>query len=137
MYSKEDKEAFRLKDERIAKQALLKSLIEKCDIQDVYDVTLICELADKYLQYVNGVSGNVVATKDSVDWESTAEGLNIVVPNAENIKILDLIVSEYKNQTGDNNIIPANVLTHILKYFGRYPAKQESVSKVVSSLVSQ
>ena len=134
-YSVEEKKAFREKDIRISKLALLKSIIEKSHWEVINEVNEICNLVDKYMQYVNGVSGsNIATTPDGIDWVKASKDLSLTEsPNRAEIKILDLIASEYKISKGVS-VKPADVLKLIFDRFGRYPTKQQSVSKVVSIL---
>jgi len=141
MYSKEEIKAFAEKDLRISKLAIVKSLIEKLDLEDVYEVSKVTELAEKYIDYVyeerkettkRGFAG-CVASNTKPDWGQIAVGLNLAIPNSQNIKILNQVLGEYKkaNKASAN---PNDVLVHILNTFGKYPSKQESIKTVLESL---
>ena len=126
----------------ISKLAILKSLIENCSKEDVYEVKKITELVEKYIDYVYkerkettkrgqvaGVGDNAKGTK----WEQIALGLNLAIPNSQNIKILNQVADEYKKAT-KASANPKDILVHIINTFGKYPHNPESVSKVVESL---
>ncbi len=142
-YTEKEIKSFAEKDLRISKLAITKSLIEKLDLEDVYDVQKVTELAEKYVDYIyaerndNTKRGRadceISDAKHKINWEQIAIGLNLAVPNATNIKILNQITDEYKkaNKASAN---PKSILVHILNTFGKYPVKTESVSKVVKSL---
>lgn len=154
-YSKEEIKEFKAKDLRISKLAIVKSLIEKSE--DIYDVQKITELAENYIDYIyeerrdnteyrdatkRGQVGCVAdSTEHKLNWEQLAIGLNLAIPNATNIKILNQVSDEYNkaHKASANSTVagmsPADILVHILNTFGRYPAKTESVKKIVQSLV--
>ena len=147
-YSDVDKQEFRNKDLRISKLAIVKSLIEKCSEEDVYEVERITELAEKYIDYVyeerrnkserkdatkRGQTGCVASnTKHEPNWEQVAIGLNFAIPNSQNIKILNRVADEYK-KAYKANANPKDILVHIMSAFGKYPHNPESASKIVSS----
>ena len=143
-YTKEEIKVFQDKELRIVRQAILKKLIEKCKLEDVYEVNKVTELSEKYVDYVyeerkdatkRGQTGCVAgSTEHKVNWEQIAIGLNLAIPNAENIKILNQVIYEYK-KAHKASANPKDVLAHIISVFGRYPAKTESVEKVVSSFL--
>ncbi len=138
-YSKEEIAEFKAKDLRISKLAITKSLIEKSE--DIYDVEKVTELTEKYIDYVyeerrnvakRGQDAGCVASdaKHTTNWEQIAIGLNLAIPNAINVKILNQVTDEYKkaNKASAN---PKDVLVQILNVFGKYPTKTESVEKIV------
>jgi len=140
-YTEKEIQEFRDKDLRISKLAIVKSLIEKLPLEEIYEVNKVKELAEKYVDYVyeerkettkRGQAG-CVASNTKPDWGQIAIGLNLAIPNSQNIKILNQVLGEYKkaNKASAN---PNDVLVHILNTFGKYPAKTESVEKVVQSL---
>ena len=142
MYSKEDKVEFKAKDLRISKLAIVKSLIEKLPLEEIYDVNEVKELAEKYVDYVyeerkeTTKRGQVASVGDNtkqIEWEQVAIGLNLAIPNSQNIKILNQITDEYKKATKASANLK-DILVHIMNTFGTYPTKTESVSKVVESL---
>ena len=142
MYSKDEIKAFADKDLRISKLAIVKSLIEKLPLEEIYDVNKVKELAEKYVDYVykerkeTTKRGQVASVGDNtkqIDWEQIAIGLNLAIPNATSIKILNQIADEYK-KAYKASANPSDVLVHIINTFGKYPTKTESVSKVVESL---
>jgi len=137
-YTKEEIKSFAEKDMRISKLAIVKSLIEKLPLEDVYDVEKITTLAEKYVNYVYLEHKSVKDdskrdTKHEPNWEQLAIGLNLAVPNSQSIKILNLIMDEYK-KAYKASANPKKVLVHILGKFGKYPAKTESVKIVLDSL---
>lgn len=140
-YSKAEIRVFEDKELRIVRQAILKKLIEVCKQEDVYEVQKVTELGEKYVDYVyserstkRGQVGCVVSnTKHKPNWEQVAIGLNLAIPNAENIKILNQVIDEYK-KAYKASANPKDVLVSILDTFGRYPTKTESVSKVIENL---
>lgn len=139
-YSKEEVAEFKAKDLRISKLAITKSLIEKSE--DIYDVQKITELADKYVDYVykerntkRGQAGCVASdTKHTTNWEQIAIGLNLAIPNSQNIKMLDWLLIEYK-KAHKASANPKDVLTCCMQKFGSYPTKTESVEKVIKQLM--
>jgi len=142
-YTEKEVKAFAEKDLRISKLAVTKSLIEKLPLEDVYDVEKITELAENYIDYIyaerrdatkRGSVGCVAdSTKHKPNWEQLAIGLNLAIPNATNVKILNQVIDEY-NKAHKASANPNDILVHILSTFGRYPAKTESVKKIVQSL---
>lgn len=150
-YSKEEIAEFKAKDLRISKLAIVKSLIEKLDLKEINEVEKVTKLAEKYIDYVyrkrstkrgqaDCVAGstehNVVLLEErqeKVNWEQIAVGLNLAIPNSQNIKMLNHLIDEHKkaNKASAN---PKDVLTHIINMFGQYPTKTESVTKVLESL---
>jgi len=143
-YTKEEIKSFTEKDLRISKLAIVKSLIEKLSEEDVYGVEKVTKLSEKYIDYVyeersakRGQSGCVTSNAKPTrpEWEQLATGLNLAIPNSQNIKILNQIFDEYKKayQASAN---PADILVHISNVFGRYPTKTESVKKVIQSLTN-
>ena len=142
MYSKEEVKAFAEKDLRISKLAIVKSLIEKLPLEEIYDVNKVKELAEKYVDYVykerkettkRGQVASVGDNAESTKWEQIALGLNLAIPNSQNIKILNQVADEYKKAT-KASANPKDILVHIINTFGKYPHNPESVSKVVESL---
>jgi len=140
-YSKEEIAAFKEKDLRISRLAILKSLIEKCSEEDVYGVDKIVELMAKYIDYVyeerkettkRGQVASVGDSTEGIKWEQIAKGLNLAIPNSQNIKILNQVIDEYK-KAHKASANPPDILVHIISTFGKYPHNPESVSKIVSS----
>lgn len=138
-YSKEEIQEFKNKDLRISKLAIVKSLIEKLSLEDVYGVEKITELAGKYIDYVyierntkrddaGCITGNTIW-----QWGEIATGLNIAIPNSQNIKILNQIADEYK-KAYKAIANPDDILVHIMNTFGRYPEKQSSIKTILESL---
>lgn len=144
-YTETEKQIFRDKELRIVRQAILKKLIEVCKQEDVYGVQKVTELTEKYVDYVytersdttkRGSVGCVTDnTKYKPNWEQIAIGLNLAIPNATNIKMLNLVMDEYK-KAYKASANPKDILVHILKTFGTYPTNPVSVEKVISSLRS-
>jgi len=134
-YTKEEIKAFEQKDLRIARESILKPLIERLDLEDVENVQKVTEICEKYINYVyNGVNGsNVVTIQDDIDWEGIAKGLNLAEPNGTNIKILNLIVDEY-NKSHKASANPADILSTISNQFGKYPTNKASVPQVLETL---
>lgn len=140
-YTKDEIKAFASKDLRISKLAITKSLIEKSE--DIYAVEKVTNLAERYINYVyeerreatkRGSVGIVAdETKHTTNWEQVAVGLNLAIPNAVNIKILNQVLDEYK-QANKASANPLDVLTCCMQKFGSYPTKTGSVSKVIESL---
>lgn len=136
-YSDAEIKEFKAKDLRISKLAIVKSLIEKLPLEDIYDVHKVTELSGKYVDYVylkRGEAGCVSSvTKYEVDWEQIAVGLNLAIPNSQNVKMLNHLIDEYKKAT-KASANPKDILVHILNVFGQYPTKIESCKKVLESL---
>ena len=140
-YTKEEIKVFEDKELRIVRQAIMKKLIEKCKLEDVYGVTKITELTEKYVDHVyterkeTTKRGQVASVGDNAEgtkWEQIALGLNLAIPNAANIKILNQVVDEY-TMAHKASANPKDILVHIINTFGKYPHNPESVSKIVSS----
>lgn len=138
-YTKDEIKSFAEKDLRISKLAITKSLIEKSE--DIYDVQKVTELAEKYIDYIyakrndntkRGSADCEISDTKLTDWKQVAIGLNLAIPTCQNIKILNQVLDEYK-KAHKASANPRDILVHILNTFGKYPAKTESVSKVVSS----
>jgi len=135
-YTKDEIQAFAEKDMRISKLAIVKSLIEKLPLEDVNGVTKVTELSEKYVDYVYKERGTKGGNTEQIEWEQIALGLNLAIPNSQNIKILNQIADEYKKAT-KASANPKNILVHIINTFGKYPTKTESVRKVVESLLGR
>jgi len=141
-YSKEEIKAFAEKDLRISKLAIVKSLIEKLKLEDIYEVKKVTELVEKYIDYVyaersakRGSVGEVADnTKHQTNWEQLAIGLNLAIPNSQNVKILNQVVDEYK-KARKASANPSDVLTCCIERFGTYPTKSSSAEKVVGQLL--
>ena len=126
----------------ISKLAIVKSLIEQRKMEDIYDVQKITDLAEKYVDYVyekrkeTTKRGQVASVGDNTEgtkWEQIAEGLNLAIPNSQNIKMLNLLLDEYK-KAYKASANPSDILVHIINTFGEYPTKTKSVETVVKSL---
>ena len=149
-YTEAEKQIFRDKELRIVRQAILKKLIEKCKLEDVYGVSKVIELSEKYVDYVyeerrdkqerkeTTKRGQVASvgdnTKHEPNWEQVATGLNFAIPNSQNVKILNQVADEYKKAT-KANANPADVLVCCIDKFGTYPTKSSSAEKVVKQLL--
>ena len=142
MYTEKEVKAFAKKDLRISKLAIVKSLIEKLPLEEVYDVHKVKELAERYVDYVylerkettkRGQVAGVGDNTEGVKWEQIAKGLNLAIPNSQNIKMLNLLLDEYKKayKASANS---SDILVHIINTFGEYPTKTKSVETVVKSL---
>jgi len=141
-YSPKEIAEFKAKDLRITKLAILKSLIEKLDLEKIYDVQEVIELSEKYVGYVYKERSTKGGDAECVEWEQIAIGLNLAIPNSQNIKILNQVLDEYKKATkasanpkATKSASYADILVHIINTFGKYPTKTESMSKVVKSLL--
>jgi len=134
-YTKEEIKVFEDKELRIVRQSILKKLIEKCKLEDVYGVTKIIELTEDYVDYVYTERRTKEGQADSTkpDWEQLAIGLKLAIPNAKNIKILNSLWNEYK-QANKASVSPSDILFHIIDWFGKYPTKQESIKTILESL---
>ncbi len=143
-WTKDEIKSFGEKDLRISKLAIVKSLIDKLSLEDVYGVKKITELSKKYINYVYAERRDVserstkrgkadcVISSAEPEWEQIAIGLNLAIPNSQNVKILNQVLDEYKNAY-KASANPTDILGHIMNTFGRYPEKTESVKKIVSS----
>lgn len=142
-YSKEEIKVFEDKELRIVRQAILKKLIEVCKQEDVYGVTKVTELTEEYVNYVytersdttkrGSVGCATDNTKHKPNWEQIAIGLNLAIPNATNIKMLNLVIDEHK-KAHKASANPKDILVHTFKTFGAYPSNPESVKKIIISL---
>lgn len=141
-YTKEEIKVFENKELRIVRQAIMKKLIEKLPLEDIYGVTKVIELTEKYVDHVyserrsakRGEAGCVASSTEGTKWEQIAIGLNLAIPNATNIKILNQVVDEYK-KVHKASANPSDILVHIINIFGKYPHNPESVEKVIQSLL--
>lgn len=141
-YTREEIKSFVEKDLRISKLAIVKSLIEKLPLEDVCEVNKITELSEKYVDYVyeerkettkRGQAGCVASNTEGTKWEQIAQGLNLAIPNSQNIKMLNLLLDEYK-KAYKASANPDSILVHIINTFGEYPTKTKSVETVLKSL---
>lgn len=155
-YTKEEIKVFEDKELRIVRQAILKKLIDNCSKEDVYGVTKVTELTERYVDYVysersNGAerrdatkrglakptssadAGCVASNTEGTKWEQIAQGLNLAIPNSQNIKMLNLLLDEYK-KAYKASANPDSILVHIINTFGEYPTKTKSVETVLKSL---
>ena len=142
-YTKEEIKVFEDKELRIVRQAILKKLIEKCKLEDVYGVDKVTKLAEKYVDYVykerkeTTKRGQVTSVGDDTgqsSWEVLAQGLNLAIPNSQNVKILNQIFDEYKTAS-KASANPTDILTCCIDKFGTYPTKSSSAEKVVEQLL--
>lgn len=138
-YSKEEIKGFEEKDKRISKLALLKSLIEKLSVEEIYDTKTIFELADKYVDYVyDRVKPAVCSSKAvaEISWEEVAKEINVTIPNETNIKVLNVLMDEYKTKfkVGVNK---ATLLSHIIKAHGKYPTNLNSISLILEQIKTE
>jgi len=133
-YSDDEIAAFAAKDLRITKLAIQKELIRKLDMEDVREPEdTLFELCDKYVKYTYEPikETNLEDEKEmKISWVQIAEGLSLAIPDATNIKMLDVIVDEYK-KAHKASINPSELLSYITTKFGRYPSKQQNVDKVL------
>lgn len=131
-YTNTEIKSFEQKDKRICKQAILKKLIEKLPLEDVYEVNGLTELAEKYVTYVYGEQESVCNTGSvvSIDWEEVAGSEQLLLPTEQNIKILDSIWNECK----DSFKCPVELLLYIIEKYGKYPTKEKSVDVIVKNL---
>jgi len=145
-YTKAEIKVFEDKELRIVRQAILKKLIEKCKLEDVYEVSKVTELSEKYVDYVyeerqqksernakRGNAGCVASNTEGVKWEQIAQGLNLAIPNSQNIKMLNLLLVEYK-EAYKASANPTDILVHTINAFGTYPTKTKGVETVLKSL---
>ncbi len=134
-YTPEQIAEFRAKDRRIVKQAILKQLIMKLDIEEVQEPEkVVFPLADRYVNYVyeeKETKTNLEDKKEvSISWVQIAEGLSLAIPDAINIKMLDMLSDEY-NKAHTASLNPSGLLRFIMTKFGRYPTKQQNADKVL------
>ena len=136
-YSSEEIAAFAAKDLRITKLAIQKELIRKLDMEDVCEPkNTLFELCDKYVKYTYEPikETNLEDEKEmEISWVQIAEGLSLAIPDAANIKMLDVIADEYK-KAHKASINPSDLLSYVTTKFGRYPSKQQNVDKVLEAL---
>ena len=142
VWTKEEVKNFAEKDLRISKLAIVKSLIEKLSKEDVNEVCKVTDLVERYIDYVykerkettkRGQVASVGDDTEGTEWEQIAEGLNLAIPNSQNIKMLNLLLDEYK-KAYKASANPSDILVHIINTFGEYPTKTKSVETVVKSL---
>ena len=137
-YSKEEIEAFRLKDLRISKLAIMKELIRKLDMEVVNEPDeVLFPLVDKYVKHVykdmeSKDEENSKQEVEAVSWVQLAEGLKLAKPSEQNIKILDAIMAEYK-ELHKAGINPSSLLKLCVTSYGAYPKKQQSVKSIVET----
>ena len=131
MYSKEDKEQFRLKDLRINRVALLKSLIES-GRNSANEIKENCEMADEYIAYIySNKEGSDQC--QNVDWVGIAKELNLDIPNEKNVKALDFCWEQCKKQF-KLSANPAILISHIIDKYGRYPTTKSGVETIIKQL---
>lgn len=135
-YSEAEIKAFAEKDLRISKLAIIKSLIEKLDSEEIYEPEeKLFPLADRYVNYVYEKINIVkleAKVEDVINWVTTAESLNLAIPKGNEIKALDTLIDKCKK----SNPASANhsaLLVHIMNKYGRYPTTQQNVAKVLET----
>lgn len=127
-YSADEIAAFKAKDLRIAKESMLKSLIEKFSVEDVNEVNKICNVCDKYVNYI--YSEEIQQTEkieELLDWSDIATNMEYPIPTKEQITILNMIVERA-------NTTCIDVLTKIYGTYKKYPTNKNSVEKIVKEL---
>ena len=142
-YTPEEIKVFEDKELRIVRQAIMKKLIEKLPLEDIYGVIKVTELTEKYVDHVyserctsstkGGQAGCATSSTEQINWEQIAVGLNLAIPTSQNVKILNQVADEYK-KAYKASANPADILVLCINKFGTYPTKTESVSKVIKSL---
>ena len=136
-YSKEEIKSFEEKDLRISKLSLLRDVISKVNDLDELKERLdeVKDVVSNLVKFTyNGSACVSTQAAKSIDWIDIAANCGLILPDETNIKILDLIYSEYKTKTKEN-IRPQEILCHILDRFGRYPKEKESILTVIESLI--
>ena len=142
-YSKEEIKSFEAKDLRITKIAILKSLIESGgNGNGDAEIEENCKIIDKYVNYIYGVKPVVCSDEvtssvqtsvksDTIDWKKEAEAGEVPIPTPENIKILRLVMDEYKQNVSVEGIKPSKLLAAIYITRGKYPINESSVPLVL------
>lgn len=131
-YSEEEKQEFKNRDLRISRQAMLKSLIEKSELEDVNEVNELCELSEKYVKYIyNGLN---TCDKDSEqkvsissEWINAALNSSLDIPEEKHIKVLELIRKK-------TNLTKVQIMNAIQDEWGKYPTTEKSVDLIVSKI---
>lgn len=137
-YSKEEIEAFRLKDLRISKLAIMKELIRKLDMEVVNEPEeVLFPLVDRYVRHVykDMESKDEEESKtevEEVSWVQLAEGLKLAIPNQQNIKILDAIMAEYK-ELHKASANPSSMLKLCITSWGKYPKNKSNNQLVIET----
>lgn len=135
-YTEKEKEEFRKKDERISRQGLTQSLIESglFTREEVENGQKLFEVVELYRNYVvNGLETSVAVSNKEDNWESIASANGLLIPNANNIKLLQLIadIIETKEQSKPSKF---KLMSTILNRWKGYPTRQNSVDKVIENL---
>ena len=137
-YTDKEIKSFEDKDRRINRCAMLKSLIENLSVEEVHETEKVCELADKYVNWIYGVKSPVCNSEAvaEVSWEEVAKEINITIPDKTNIKVLNILIDEYKNKfkVGVNKAI---LLSHIIKAHGKYPTNTKSVELILKQIKTE
>lgn len=138
-YTEKEIEEFKKKDIRISKQGLIQALITsgKFSKEEIEEVNNLCSLAEKYRDYVyNGEKTIGVDSRPEepcIVWKQIAEELNLAIPTAQNVKILDALWDEYKAKY-KVSANPSILFAHIIDTFGKLPTKKESIVTILESL---
>jgi hypothetical protein len=135
-YSKEDKEAFKKKDKLNARQSALKA----ASVNNEGSQKPTNEILDEAKVYYDWLypDKDKLPINSSGVWDKIAEGLNLAIPNKENVKVLNLLLSEYKklNKASANpSALATEILQHIMSQFGKYPTVEGSVGLILDGLL--
>jgi len=134
-YSEEDKQEFRMKDLRINRTAVIKSMLESGKV-GVDEVEKNCIIAEKYVKYIyNGVDAVTEKTENIIDWSAMAETLKLPKPNANNIKLLDELIIGLKDITADK-VDPSSLLVYLWSRYKSYPTTKTGVKTVLHDYCS-
>lgn len=130
-YTPEEIAEFKAKDLRITKMAIIKSLIEKNSLEEVNEVTKICSVCEKYVDYIyNGIGGTKCeekTNKDEPDWKGIASTSGLPEPNEINIKLFNKVFES----TGSS---PQDILIKTWGAYHSYPTSEKSVKKIIEKL---
>lgn len=125
-YTAEEIEAFRLKDLRIARSAMLKSLIEGFGESETLDVQKMCKIADGFVYYIyNGLGG-----KTEEPYINDVETIELPTPNAAQSEVLNAIIDKWSQV--DFVVDREKLKAAIINEFNKYPSNLSSVDKVMS-----
>lgn len=139
-YSDDEIAAFAIRDKRIARQAIMKSLIECLGNAGSAYRTIVNDLNDpEFRDKIKTISDDFVAWIYQEE-HKPSNGKGLPELTADERVVLEAVLDWYKMESsklnlGDKLISRFKVKQQILKHFGRYPLHIESVDTIVSKIL--
>lgn len=139
-YSPEEVAAFAIRDKRIARQAVLKSFIECLGNAGSAYRTIVSDFNDpEFRDTIKTISDDFVAWIYQEEHKSSNDK-GLPEPTADERTVLEAVLDWYKTESAKLNlegktISIFKIRQQILKHFGKYPTRTESVNAVVSKIL--